>query len=174
MNRLQAPLIFLALVGSAIFLVSAWSGGNSPVSQELKPFRYNGSLRPLVVSRESGEKTDLTLSVSQPFLVTFWSTECPECLTGLKDQARFQIERPDFPLRWINFQQTPAKAKEYLAKNELTVPTDYDLDGSTWRLYQATMPASYWLADNKIVYVFPGRISIKHLQALYEEFKTAR
>lgn len=174
MNRLQAPLFFLALIGGAIFLVSAWSEKNSPETQELKSFRLNAPLKPLIVSRESGEKTDLTLSVPQPFLITFWSSDCPECLTGLKDQARFRGDHPDFLIRWINFQQTPQKAKEYLTKNELTIPTDYDFDGAAWRAYQATMPASYWLANNKVVYAFPGRIADKHLQALYQEFKTAR
>ncbi|MEK7171261.1 MAG: TlpA disulfide reductase family protein [Patescibacteria group bacterium] len=172
LNRLVAPLGFLiGLV--ALAYVMQTLGNSSPTNKPLagpellKQFEIVEIVPPTaIVNDKDGKKIDLTTLFAKPTLLTFWSVNCGECDTGLPVLDNFANNQSQIAVIMIDTKDEPKDADAKLKLLDVTLGTYFDLDGSAFQNWEATMPASYFVINGKIKYYFPGRVSQEHLDAL--------
>lgn len=174
-RRLLAPIVFIILIASVIFIVVSLNNDKTPSSREtptglLSKYFTQQATPPAKVSlgdkKDKIEIDDAVSKVGGKALVTFWNSECSECQNELKDFAAFSKEHPDFKLVLINFRESPEKATPFLATISKDLTTYYDTDGSAFTAWAGTMPASYYVSNGTILYYFPGKITSDYLKEL--------
>jgi thiol-disulfide isomerase/thioredoxin len=139
---------------------------NSTPNDILKPFVVSQTLPNLIVKKEDGGSYNLTKDLPEKALVTFWTSTCAECKTGLPILADFAKQNPNFPIIYINVRDEIKTAKDELNQLNLSINTLFDLDGKAFANLATAMPTSLFIEKGQITVRFPGRISQDHLKAL--------
>ncbi len=172
LNRLVAPVGFIVTLMALAFVIQTL-GNSRPAnkaligSKLLKQYEVVEVTPPLaIVTDQNNKKIDLRLQLTKPTLITFWSVNCGQCDIGLPILDNFTKDQNQIELILINTKDEPKDSQEKLQSLGVTLGTFYDLDGSIFRNWEATMPASYYVVNGKVKYFFPGRIAKDHLDAL--------
>ncbi|MEK9167312.1 MAG: redoxin domain-containing protein [Patescibacteria group bacterium] len=172
LNRLVAPLVFIIALAALAFVMQTLgdSSSNKPLtsSELLKQYEIVEIAPPVAsLTDKDGKKLDLLPLLTKPTLITFWSVNCGECETLLPLLNDFSNNHSQISQLLISERDEPKDAQEKLQSLNVGLTTNYDLDGSTVQSWEAnTMPASFFVTNGKVKYLFPGRISQEHLDAL--------
>lgn len=171
MKSLIAPIGFLlALVAIAIGLSVFSSSPNSTATKSpdeiLKPYLVDEAVK--VVSVKDKDNKTLTLDETLPdkTLLTFWDATCGECAIALPLIDSFAKAHPEIHPLFINVKNTSEQADQALKKYNLSFVSLYDRDGSAFKAWSGTMPATYYIRGGRFKLFFPGRVSAEHLNAL--------
>lgn len=172
LNRLVAPLVFIIALVALAFVMQTL--GSSPSDNKsltgpelLKQFEIVEIVPPAAaVTDKNNKKLDSSTLLAKPTLVTFWSVNCGECDYGLPVLDNFAKSQSQISVILIDTKNASEDAEAKLKSLNVTTATYYDTDGSTFQNWEATMPASYFVINDKIKYYFPGRIGQEHLDAL--------
>lgn len=167
MNRLILPVIFvLSIVVVGIVLSSTKDVADTKVDpNDITPFAVDDALPAATIVDATGKKVSIEQVIGSPTLLTFWNSSCKECAQLLTDQKNI-LTGTDMKLVLINIQDQPEVAAAKLAELGVTFPSYFDEQGTTFRNWSGTIPASYYITGNRIKYFFPGRMSAEHLRAL--------
>lgn len=167
MSRLILPVAFLLsllVVGAALFLFE-----DQPSSQvdpaDIVPFAVDDAIPPSTIVDRDGKSVALAQLLGKKTLVTFWSVTCNECASALT-LLRDQVDASRTSVVLINIRDTQADGEKKLAELGVKIPSYYDQDADTFRAWSATVPATYYLENNRIRYFFPGRMSPQQLDRL--------
>ena len=173
-SRLVAPIGFIVALLALAFVMQTL--GNSSSSSDkpltgpelLKQYEVVEVTPPTAnLTDKDNKKVDLTLKLTKPTLITFWSINCGECETGLPLLDNFSKSQSQISVILIDTKDEPKDAESKLQSLKVTLGTFYDFDGSAVQGWEAsTMPASYFVINGKVKYFFPGRVSQEHLDAL--------
>lgn len=174
-RRFGVPIVFLLVIIVVIFLVvvlrsptSSQPTANTDLPKILQSYFANVTMPSAVVEDANGKRIRLDETIPSTGLVTFWSSTCNECSEALTTQRDFVKAHPNFQVSLVNVRDSLSVAKSELAKDSINFPSYYDTDSSASQSWSATMPASYYIKNGKILLYFPGRISLDHLNALLQ------
>ncbi len=167
MNRLILPVIFvLSIIVVGIFLSGTSETVNTKIDpNDITPFAVDDALPASSIIDAQGKKVAIEQVVGSPTLVTFWNSSCNECVLLLTEQKNILTGTALKPVL-INIQDQPDVAAAKLNELGVTFPNYFDEQGTTFRSWSGTIPASYYISGNRIKYFFPGRMSAEHLRAL--------
>ena len=171
LNRLVIPLVFIVALAALAFVMQTLGNpsSNKPLTgpEPLKQYEIVEIDLPVAeLTDKDGKKIDLPSVFAKPTLLTFWSVNCGECETGLPVLDNFAKNQDRVAVVLISVKDEPKDAQETLKSLKVTLKTSYDIDGTTFQFWEATMPASYFVINGKIKSFFPGRVSQEHLDAL--------
>lgn len=172
LSRLAIPLGFLIGLAALGFVMQTLGNSSadttiSAAPDILKQFAIVEIAPPATtVTDRDNKKIDLVSLLTKPTLVTFWSVGCGECETGLPILDKFAKSQSTIAIILVDTKDDPADAEDKLKTLNVATTTFYDRDGLAFQNWEATMPASYFVAGGKLKYFFPGRVSNEHLQAL--------
>jgi len=169
LSRLVVPVVFLfALLSVGYILSSFKTQPTQPKTpaEVLGPFTSSVEIKAINLTDQNDQKINLLPSFKEPTLLTFWSIDCGECAIGLPVINQFAQNHPELKFVLVDVKNEPAKAKLELTNLKVNLPTYFDQNGDLFNAWQATMPSSFLIKDGRVNYIFPGRVSQDHLQAL--------
>ena len=103
-----------------------------------------------------GEKFQLSKRRGQVVLVSFFATQCPQCLLEMPHLEKLYKKystRKDFQLLVIGRNQDAATVKAFIEKHGYTFPVAADPDGAVFQRYAKKMiPRNYLIGrDGKVI-----------------------
>lgn len=179
-GRLAPPVIFLLLVVSVGFGVAVLSPDvtEGPELKNLSQFAQSSATPPGgKVRSASGEEVELSSLLKGTILLTFWSPDCPACQEGLRNLQQFSPEPAASQREWTNLliahRVRAIQVNERLNSFGVSLPSYVDEPGLLLLEWQSTMPGSFLIRDDKILYYFPGRLDQKILELLRSELSAS-
>ena len=175
MKRLILPIAFLSLIVVAALIALVMfnqdNGSSSSTKKELiSEYAANENVSGLTMTDENSLAVKL-IDINETTLLTFWSVGCTECKQALTDLKDYKTKHPEFNVTLVNFRNTPADAKAKLAEYGIEFPNYYDRDAELFNELSASIPSSYFIKNNNIIYYFPGRIGTDFMYQLLTEFQ---
>jgi len=166
MHRLIAPMVFLVLFFAAAVIFGGSRSSNQPDESLISPFKVSDTPKGGVVSDQEGAPVELESLFGDKTLLTFWSSQCRECEEGLAVIGEFSERHPEITVILVNFRDPVPLAAQALEQFSPQLTSYFDSTGSVYQNWLATLPSSYYIEQDKILYFFPGRIGADHLEAL--------
>lgn len=167
-QRSLLPVIFLLsllVIGIGFSAFDTPAQPKQPDSNDISPFAVDDSLPMSDIVTSDGAKAVLAELLPAKAVVTFWSATCDQCNQLLKDQQEL-LGPSTLPVLLINIQDTSADGQKKLNELGVKFPSYYDQNGTTFRAWEGTIPASYYIDHGRIKYFFPGRMSRQYIQTL--------
>ena len=117
----------------------------------------------------TGESVSLSDFKGKPVLINFWATWCPSCQEEMPflQQVYDNWSRKGLILLAIDTGESPAKVKEYFAKESLSLPVLFDFTGSTSDKYGVSaIPTTFFIDGagvirQKMVGAYPSARAIE-------------
>jgi thiol-disulfide isomerase/thioredoxin len=116
-----------------------------------------------------GEGVSLTDFAGRPVLINFWASWCPPCRQEMPYLQQIHNEQAvnGLAVLAINIQESPAKVKQFLSENDLSIPVLFDLTGTTSGDYGIVpIPTTFFVDGEgvirqKVVGAFPNQQAIE-------------
>jgi len=175
MTRLVFPLAFIFALITLVAIVQSLGNSETVAVADKKPIN-NSTIKQFAILPFVAPALNVKDAEGKDFpsekinngvtIVTFWSSVCGECDTGLPVLDKFANEHPEINMVLVNYKDDIEVGKEKLSLLDIKLKSYFDQNGSAFKEWEATMPSSYYIRDGLIQYFFPGRVSLEHLQAL--------
>lgn len=175
MKRLIIPVAFLGVIIVATLVALVMFNQNDATSSSKKSevigeYATSENLDNLAMTDENSNVVYLS-DLNKTTLLTLWSAGCTECKQALTDLKDYKKAHPEVDVTLVNFRNTPAEAKAKLKEYEIDFPNFYDREAELFNNLSASIPSTYVIKNDKIVYFFPGRIGSDFLDQLLTEFQ---
>ncbi|OGO40160.1 MAG: hypothetical protein A2147_11085, partial [Chloroflexi bacterium RBG_16_57_8] len=107
---------------------STGSSGNRVIGTGVGNYAPNFNLVDL-----NGEGVSLADFAGKPVLINFWASWCPPCREEMPYLQQIYDEQSGKGLvvLAINIQESPARVRQFLSENNLSIPVLFDLTGNT-------------------------------------------
>jgi thiol-disulfide isomerase/thioredoxin len=119
-------------------------------AEESRFVPWNGAATPPLELRDlSGRPHALADYRGQAVLVNFWATWCDFCKDEIRSLHKLQERLAGAPLAilWVNYGQSPARVREYVAQISADVRVLLDPDQDAARAWRVRMIPSSFLVD---------------------------
>ena len=172
MSRLVFPLAFVIALITLVVIIQSFSKSqdfqtSSNSNTAIKNFSVIPFTAPQLKVVDSDNRTiDEQKIKSGKVFLTFWSVNCLECDQGLPVIDEFASTASVIEFVLVSHKDELKLGQEKLSQLNIALKSYYDLTGEAFQEWEATMPSSYYIIDDQIRYLFPGRVSVEHLQAL--------
>jgi len=139
-NKFSRIIVQLLLVLLVYFSIRAWQSMDN----------IQGEAPIIVASMLNGKNFDLREYQSKPVLVHFWATWCPIC--QFENSNIVNIAKDYQVITIVSWSEGAAQVREYLKKENLSLPVIVDEDGEWAKVYGVKgVPASYIIDENGMI-----------------------